>query len=100
VDELFDAGQLGWCIQANGVLVEAPLDGGPGYVREADAAIERLTAASLDDCFAARDITLLRLRALLARARGDEVAYQDLVDRYRAMATAHGFEGHVATARR
>jgi hypothetical protein len=41
---------------------------------------------------------MLRLRAMLARARGDEVAYRDLVDRFRAMATAHGLEGHVATA--
>ena len=45
-----------------------------------------------------REITLLRLRALLARARGDDVAYQDLVSRYRAMAESLGFEGHLAWA--
>jgi adenylate cyclase len=44
------------------------------------------------------DIWLLRLRALLARARGEEVAYRDFVNRYRAMATSLGFEGHMAMA--
>jgi hypothetical protein len=45
-----------------------------------------------------REITLLRLRALLTRARGDEPAYRDLVNRYRAMAESLGFEGHIAWA--
>ena len=44
------------------------------------------------------EITLLRLRALLSRARGDNVAYRDLVGRYRAMAESLGFEGHIAMA--
>jgi hypothetical protein len=56
----------------------------------------RLAAAPADGGLAAREIMLLRLRALLARARGDEVAYRDLVDRYRTMAAALGFEGHLA----
>jgi len=38
------------------------------------------------------------MRALLARALGDEVAYRDYRDRYRAMATSLGFEGHMAWA--
>jgi hypothetical protein len=46
-----------------------------------------------------REITLLRLRALQARARGDDVAYRDLVSRYRAMAADLGFEGHIAWAK-
>jgi adenylate cyclase len=41
---------------------------------------------------------LLRLQALLARARGDEAAYRQFVDRYRATATSYGFEGHMAMA--
>ena len=45
-----------------------------------------------------RDIWLLRLRALLARAQGDEDAYRDYRDRYRDMATTLGFEGHIAWA--
>ena len=47
---------------------------------------------------ALRKITLLRLRALLTRARGDDAAYRELVGRYRAMAQSLGFEGHIATA--
>ena len=47
---------------------------------------------------AVRDIWLLRLRALLARARGDETGYRDYRDRYRAMATSLGFEGHMKWA--
>jgi hypothetical protein len=45
-----------------------------------------------------RDIWLLRLRMLLARAHGDTVAYRDYRDRYRAMAESLGFEGHIAWA--
>ena len=41
---------------------------------------------------------LLRLGALLSRASGDDVAYRDLVTRYRAMAESLGFEGHIAWA--
>jgi adenylate cyclase len=45
------------------------------------------------------DVTLLRLRALLARAHGDEASYRDFAQRYGAMATSFGFEGHRALAR-
>jgi hypothetical protein len=67
-------------------------------VAKAEAATERLAAAPADEGLAVRDIWLLRLRALLARARGADVAYQDLVSRYRAMADSLGFEGHIAMA--
>jgi hypothetical protein len=43
-----------------------------------------------------RDILLLRLQALLARAHGDEARYRDYRDRYRDMARSLGFEGHIA----
>jgi adenylate cyclase len=45
-----------------------------------------------------REIWLLRLRALLARASGDEAAYRDYRDRYRAMATSLDFEGRMKWA--
>ena len=45
-----------------------------------------------------REIWLLRSRTLLARARGDKVAYADLRDRYRDMAKTLGFEGHITWA--
>ena len=65
---------------------------------EAEAAIDRLAAVPTDPGFGVRDIWLLRLRALLARAHGDEAAYRDYRDRYRAMATSLGFEGHMKWA--
>jgi hypothetical protein len=47
---------------------------------------------------AMRSVMLLRLRALLAAARGDADAHRDLAARYHAMAKAHGYEGHLAWA--
>jgi class 3 adenylate cyclase len=100
VDGLFNEGPLlSWGIQATGVLVETLLDrGSDGDVAEAQAAIERLAAAPADDRLVIREIWLLRLRALLARARGADTAYHDYRDRYRAMARSLGFEGHIAWA--
>ena len=100
VDHLFREGRLLlWGPAATGVLVETLLDrGDEGDVAEAEAAIERLAAAPADDGLVIREIWLLRSRALLARAHGDDVAYQDLVSRYRAMAESLGFEGHIAWA--
>ena len=45
------------------------------------------------------EIWLLRLRALLAQADGDDAGYRDYRDRYRTMATDLGFEGHMAMGR-
>jgi AAA ATPase domain/Adenylate and Guanylate cyclase catalytic domain len=100
VDHLVHEGQLlGWGVPATGVLVETLLDrGADGDVAEAAAAIERLAAAPADDGLPVRDIWLLRLRALLARVRGDAAAYADFRDHYRDMATSLGFEGHIAWA--
>jgi hypothetical protein len=67
-------------------------------LQEAEAAIDRLADAPADEGFVARDIMLLRLRALLEHARGHEDAYRDYRDRYRAMAVELGFEGHMAWA--
>jgi hypothetical protein len=64
----------------------------------AGSAVERLAAAPADEGLVIRDIWLLRLQALLARARGDETAYAHLRDRYRDMAKTLGFEGHIAWA--
>jgi hypothetical protein len=67
-------------------------------VAEAEAAIERLADPPADEGLVMRDIWLLRLRALLARAHGDAVAYASLRDRYRAMARSLDFEGHMKWA--
>ena len=46
----------------------------------------------------AREIWLLRLRVLLARAHGDDARYRDYRDRYRDIAKTLGFEDHIAWA--
>ena len=100
VDHLFRQGQLlGWGVPATGVLVETLLDrGADGDVVEAEAAIERLATAPADEGLVIREVWLLRLRALLARARDDAAAYAHLRDRYHDMARTLGFEGHIAWA--
>jgi hypothetical protein len=100
VGHLFRDGRLlGWGVPATGVLVETLLDRvADSDLAEADAAIERLAAAPADDGLVIREIWLLRLRAMLARARGDAAAYTDFRDRYRDMARTLDFEGHIAWA--
>lgn len=100
IEHLVRKGQLlGWGVIATGVLVETLLErAADGDVAEAEAATGRLAAAPTGDVFVVRDILLLRLHALLARARGDDAAYADLRDRYRDMAKTLGFEGHIAWA--
>jgi hypothetical protein len=99
LDDLFTRGAFGYLAGATGALVETLLDrGAEGDVSEAEQAIERLANLAAGDGWAVRDIMLLRLRTLLARAHGDEAAYRDYRDRYRAMAKALGFEGQIAMA--
>ncbi|WP_068185451.1 adenylate/guanylate cyclase domain-containing protein [Mycobacterium sp. UM_CSW] len=94
-----DGQLLGWGIVTTGVLVETLLDRGTdGDLVEAEDATDRLAAAPFDDRHALRDILLLRLRALLARARGDDATYTEFRDRYRKMARTLGFEGHIVWA--
>ena len=82
---------------ATATLVNALLRrGGAGDLREAQAAIDRLAAVPTEPGFVLNDLWLLQMRALEARARGDELAYRDYRNRYRAMAKTLGFEGHIA----
>jgi hypothetical protein len=99
LDELYEAGRFGYVVLGTGALVETLLErGAEGDLAAAQEAIDRLASLHADDCSGIPAITLLRLRALLARAGGDEVAHRDLVDHYRAMAKSLGFEGHIAWA--
>jgi hypothetical protein len=99
VDDLHLAGRLGWGVWASGALAKTLLErGADGDLAEAQKIFDRLENLRADHPSAILDITLLRLRALLARAHGDDVAYRDLVSRYRAMAKSLGFEGHIAWA--
>lgn len=77
VDAMSTRGQIGYWIAAAGVLVETSLDrSAEGDVAEAEAAIARLTAAPAEGSVI-RDIWLMRLRALLAQANGDETSYRN-----------------------
>jgi hypothetical protein len=98
VDDLVRQGQLqAYGVPATCVLVETLLDrGAEDDVAEAEAAIEPLAGAPADEGLVIRDIWLLRLRALLAQAHGDEARYHDYRDRYRDMARTLGYEGHIA----
>ena len=98
-NDLFRSGQLLYCVAPTSVLVETLLERGAGdALAVAEAAIDRLAAATDDDGLVVRDIWLLRMRALLVQALGDETAYHDYRDRYRNMATSLGFEGHMKWA--
>ena len=99
VDGFFEDGQLAYGGAGTAFLVEALLGRGTeDDMAEAESAIDRAARLPADEGLVLRDIWLLRLRALLARARGDEVAYRELADRYRAIAKSLGFEGHIAMA--
>jgi hypothetical protein len=99
VDNLFHTRQFLYCVHTTGYLVETLLErGAGGDVAEAEAAIDRLAAAQVDEELVIREIWLLRLRALLAQTLGDESAYRDYRDRYRDMARTLGYEGHMAWA--
>jgi hypothetical protein len=100
VDHFCEGQRLGGLgVPVAGVLVETLLDRcADGDVAEAEAAIERLAAAPAEEGLVIRDIWLLRLRALLSKAHGDDVAYRDYRDRYRDTARTLDFEGHIAWA--
>ena len=99
VGHLFDSGEVIFRGPASTVLAESLLRRGTAQdLQEAQTAIDRLAACPTDPGFVLYELPLLRLRALLARARDDEQAYGEFAKRYRAMATSLGFEGHIAMA--
>ena len=99
VDDLHEAGRLGLGVGGTGILVQTLLQrGAEGDLAEAQRALDRLQNLRADQGSAMREITLLGLRALISGARGDTSDYRDYRDRYRAMATSLGFEGHMKWA--
>ena len=99
VDDMLDAGKLGQWVGANALLVETLIERGADRdLADAEAAVNQLAAVSADHGWVISEVWLLRLRALLARAHGDDVAYRDYRDRYRDRAAALGYEGHIAWA--
>ncbi|MDT5051333.1 MAG: adenylate cyclase [Mycobacterium sp.] len=96
----FGSGGSTYVGPSTAALVEALLRRGADTdLQEAREAIDRLAAVPTETGYVMHEIHLLRLRALLARAHGDGVAYQDFRDQYRAMAKRLGFEGHIAMAK-
>jgi len=99
VDDMLDAGQLGQWVGANALFVETLIERGADRdLADAEAAVNQLAAVSADHGWVISEVWLLRLRALLARAHGDDPAYRDYRDRYRDRAAALGYEGHIAWA--
>ncbi|WP_372515535.1 ATP-binding protein [Mycobacterium intermedium] len=99
VDDLLKAERPFFAVLGIGVLVEALLNrGAEGDLSEARQGIDRLAGLRAEEDWAMRDITVLRLRALLAQVDGDDAAYRDLVSRYREMAESLGYDGHIAWA--
>jgi class 3 adenylate cyclase len=99
VDHHLRSGGFFWLATATSVLVETLLlRGGEADLKEAQIAVDKLAIEPTDSGSVLHDVWLLRLRALLARARGDEASYRDYRDRYRAMATELGYEGHMEWA--
>jgi class 3 adenylate cyclase len=96
LDDLHQAERFGFGVLGTGALVETLLErGAEGDLAEAQQAIDQLANLRADQDSAIRDITVLRLRTLLSRARGDDVAFRDYRDHYREMAESLGFEGHI-----
>ena len=90
----------GYAVYGTLVLVEALIARGlPGDLAEAQDAMDELARVRASEHWAIRDVTLLRLRALMTHARGDDIAHRDLVIRYYDMAESLRFEGHVEWAR-
>jgi hypothetical protein len=99
VDDIYQTETGAYAVWASCVFVETLLDGGEeAALTEAEDAIDRLANLPTEQTPAVIDITLLRLRALMARARGDDVDFKDLASRYHAMAKSLDYEGHIAWA--
>ncbi len=99
LESLYESGDMTSRGPTASVLVEALLRRGTeSDVAEANAAVDRLAAVPTDPGFVLHELPLLRMRALLSQAHGDDAAYGNYRDRYRDMANELGFEGHMATA--
>ncbi|ORW86398.1 cyclase [Mycobacterium sp. IEC1808] len=99
VNELTESGEMLVRGAASAALVSALLlRGNDTDVDEAQTVIDRLAATPVEPGFVVNELTLLRMRALVARARGHDGAYRESVGRYRDLATTLGFDGHIATA--
>ena len=99
VDGAYESGDMIWRGRATHVLVELLVRrGSVDDQRQAQAAIDRLAAVPTDPGFVLHELPVLRSRALLALAHGDENSCRNFMERHRAKAAAAGFEALVAAA--
>jgi adenylate cyclase len=99
VDGAYESGDMIWRGRATEVLVQLLIRrGSVADLQGAEAAIDRLAAVPTDPGFVLHELPLLRSRALLALARGDENSYRNFVEQHRDKAAAAGFDALIATA--
>jgi hypothetical protein len=92
--ELHREGRVGWAVGVTDILVETLLQRGTeSDLAEARQVVDQLAKVAKPGS-AMQQITLLRLRTLLAKATGDGI-YRELLDRHHGMAQSLGFEGHI-----
>jgi adenylate cyclase len=95
-DSYLQTGDFMWFGAVSAILTESLLQrGSEADVRDARDVVATLAAKPTEPGVVLYEIWLLRLRALLAQAEGDEATYRDYRDRYRQMANDLGFEGHM-----
>jgi hypothetical protein len=99
VDGAYESGDMIWRGRATDVLVELLVRrGSVADLHDAQAAIDRLAKVPTDPGFVLHELPLLRCRALLALAHGDENSCRNFMERHRAKVAAAGFEALLATA--
>lgn len=99
IEEMRATGNFGNIDLATVLLVETLLERGTDPdLDEAESAIQTWDDPIYDECSASREMMPLRLRTLLAHARGDVAAYRELKAQCRSLAGAYGFEGQLAWA--
>jgi adenylate cyclase len=89
----YESGDMIWRGRATEVLVQLLVRrGSSGDQSEAQVAIDQLAAVPTDSGFVLHELPLLRSRALLAHARGDENSYRNFLEQHHAKAAAVGFD--------
>jgi adenylate cyclase len=86
------SGDMIWRGRATEVLVRLLIErGSDGDRQQAQAEIDRLAAVPVDPGFVLHELPILRSRALLALARGDENSHRDFLEQHRTRVTAVGY---------
>ncbi len=97
--EQFETGEMVFRGPATSVLVKALLArGAAGDIEDAQRAIDKLAAVPTEPGFVLHELPLLRMRALLAGAHGNESGYRELAERFRVRAREAGFAGYLTLA--